>query len=123
MSKGVKVNKHPGRLDFNHRIMRWAGTEWGGNDHPPGDHMSLKIPFENSEEYRVYHIGEDGHTLWIGFRDDWHWHMDRPDAHKVAKFIIWDWWIKAEWFGLRRWAYYKALHRAVNKYKDVKPIE
>lgn len=118
----VKVNKRKWpkfrNYDLNHNIMRWAGTEWCGNDCPPGDFQSLRIPYEDDPgEYRVYNIKNDGYELWIGTMNKWAWHMSRKEAHQVAKFIIWDWWIKAEWFGFRRWLYYKALHRAVEGYR------
>lgn len=42
--------------------------------------------------------------------------LSRNEAHRLAWWIL-RWWA-AEWFGLRRAAYYWALHRHVTGYKE-----
>lgn len=41
--------------------------------------------------------------------------LNRSEAHQLAWWIL-RWWA-AEWFGLRRWLYYKALHRHIASWK------
>ena len=41
------------------------------------------------------------------------------DARRLAWFILWTWWAKGTWFGLKRRLWYKALHRKVRKYTSL----
>lgn len=97
-------------------IMRTAGRDWCGSPDTPARDVSLRIPYdEDPSEYRVYTTNNDDFELWIGYQDQWRWHMSRKEALRLAWFIVWTWRIKAEWFGLRRWAYYRGLHMAVGR--------
>jgi hypothetical protein len=97
--------------DFNHKVMELVGDDWGGNAGVPGDNTALYVQW--SDITHVYSIGEDGSTLWVGYPDEWLWHMPMSEARRLAWFILRDHWAKREWFGLRRKAFYWALHRAV----------
>lgn len=76
-------------------------------------------------EWRIYDLQDDGRTTKLGL-----W-PNRPEHKGRLQPLPWQelnvglflrWWVwehkaKAQWFGLRRWAYYKALHSAVNQKK------
>lgn len=45
--------------------------------------------------------------------------MAAVDFRRIALWYLWRWgW--GEWFGLRRWLFYKRLHRKVSRYKDIR---
>lgn len=76
----------------------WIGTAFG----PPDDGADNKPMF-------VASTGNDGYELWLGY---WHaWKISYPtkEARHLAWWILWHWWARQTWFGLRRWVYYKAL--------------
>ncbi len=74
-------------------------------------------------DWRIYDLQDEGRTVKVGL-----W-PNRPehDGHiqplpwqelKVDLFLWWYVWQhkgRAQWFGLRRWAYYKGLHAAVQR--------
>lgn len=78
-------------------------------------------------EWRIYDLQDDGRTVKIGVwphapehdgrvqpMPTWH----TMDAKREMRLFLW-WYLwehkgKAQWFGLRPWAYYKALHAVVN---------
>lgn len=95
------------------RVMRAvSGPEWCGNDTVPGDHLTLQIPLRGGtshDDVQVYATGNDGFDLLIGYPHKWHWSTDRVSARRLAWFILWTWWARGEWFGLRRRIYYRAL--------------
>lgn len=78
----------------------------------------------NDGEWQIFDGQDDGHTIIIG-----HWpHPDsngqiyrtglngRDEIRLFARWLIWDGWVKAEWFGIRRWLYIQALRNAVEPY-------
>lgn len=78
----------------------------------------------NDGEWRIFDSQNDGTEIIIG----WWPHPDsdgrirrdslsnRREVRLFVRWLIWDGWIKAEWFGLRRWLYYRGLHNAVEPY-------
>lgn len=75
-----------------------------------------------NNEWRIFDSQDDGHTILIGWYprpDDprGNIHLSgldgKPEQRLFLRWFLWDGLIKAEWFGLRTWIYYKALHRAV----------
>ena len=66
------------------------------------------------DDVKVFSTGDDGFVLWIGYPHKWHFSVDRSEARRLAWFVLWTWWARGEWFGLRRWAYYRALHAVVS---------
>lgn len=130
--------------DWGHPLMVLVGRYDSGDWGPPrvrdlwfrkeyvGKHQrfettrdSAVVRERNDGEWRIFDGQDDGHTIEIGF-----WpHPDSPNGqiHRTgldgrgeiqlfARWLIWDGWIKAEWFGLRRWLYYRGLHNAVEPY-------
>ena len=78
-------------------------------------------------DWRIYDLQDDGNTVKIGLWPNQPEHQGRiqslPSWHNLGRkcemrlFLRWYLWehkTKAQWFGLRRWVYYKALHWAVN---------
>jgi hypothetical protein len=100
-----------GRLE--NRLYVMLGTDWGGNPNPPMN--EVKHYTETNGFRQVYRIGNDGFELWIGTLDKWYWHTNRQGARELWWFIL-RWWL-GEWFGLRRWFWYRLLHRRVERHQ------
>lgn len=101
---------------FGRWLMETTGDDYCGNSVPPGDNLALRIPLAGGtdpEDYTVYYVNEDASSFWIGYPRKWLWHTGRKEARRMAWFILWDWWAKKEWFGLRRWLYLKGLRLVV----------
>jgi hypothetical protein len=100
-------------------IYKNLGDEWGGSPSPPG--TAAKLEFGEMDEGRPMFVattdGNDGFELWIGYRHKWLFHCREDDARRLAWFIVWDWWIKGTWFGLKRHIWYGALSRMVRRNK------
>ena len=72
--------------------------------------------------WRVYDLQDDGRTTKVGLypnHPDHGGHMQPLPWQDInaGLFVWWFLWqhkAKAQWFGLRRWIYYKALHAAVH---------
>lgn len=103
----------PERIDLETWLYRRLGQHDGViYTHPPGDSLYMV-----RTEDRVIKTGNDGFELWIGSPDQWYWHCKFDEARRLAWFILWNWWAKATWFGLRRWAWYKLLNRRCRRTK------
>jgi hypothetical protein len=90
----------------------------GASANPPGDMLSMDFGDidDDGRPMLVASTGNDGSELWIGYHDKWLTFFKAKDARRLAWFILWEWWAKATWFGLRRWIWYKSLHRIVQGY-------
>lgn len=75
-------------------------------------------------DWRIFDLQDDGRTVKIGrwpSRPEDGGHIQQivgglniPQVRLFLRWYLFDHKVKAEWFGLRRWLYYKALHAAVN---------
>lgn len=73
-------------------------------------------------DWRIYDLQDDGRTTKVGLWPNAPEHKGRLqplpwEELNVRLFLWWYLWehkAKAQWFGLRRWVYYKALHWAVH---------
>ncbi len=74
-------------------------------------------------DWRIYDLQDDGRTVKVGLwpnRPD-HGGRMQPLPWQELKVDLFLWWYVwqhkgvAQWFGLRRWVYYKALHAAVSR--------
>ncbi len=108
------VESHPRRRSLEEWLYDALGTQACGNTCAPGDWM--KMPGGLNESTPIVSVGEDGFTLWLGGVHVWQFSMSRVAARKLALWVLFRWWIGAEWFGLRRWAWYKLLHRRCARY-------
>jgi hypothetical protein len=116
---------------FDKWIYEHLGDEWCGNVVPPNDHQSLyfdmntyrtlrEVPEGCSHDIHVISWSEDACSLWIGSMDEWHTHFPRHAALKLTRWLLWRWAV-GEWFGLRRWLWFQALQRIVDRYPKPKP--
>lgn len=85
-----------------------------GNETVPLDHQSIRI--DDDGVTRVFCFLNDSFEIGIGYPDRWHCILRREAVHK---FIFWylSKWIFGEWLGLRRWIWYKLLHRRCRRYQ------
>jgi hypothetical protein len=104
---------------YDHLGIEWCGK--GGGMAPPGDHLTLEFGEPNDDGRPVYVASttNDGFELYVGFRNEWLFHCWAGDARRIAWFVLWDWWIKSTWFGLKRIIWYWALGRRVAKYRGL----
>lgn len=73
--------------------------------------------------WRIYDLQDDGRTVKVGLRpnDPEHGGRMQPLPWQELNVELFLWWYlwehkaKAQWLGLRRWIYYKALHGAVHQ--------
>ena len=84
----------------------------------PGDGLVFDFgePNDDGRSLYVARTGNDGFELWVGYRDQWLFHCWKQDAFRLAWWILWDWWVRATWCGLRRWLWFRALHQVVKRY-------
>jgi hypothetical protein len=82
-----------------------------------------EVRARNDGEWRIFDSQDDGHTIVIGY---WPHPDDKGNIHRTGldgraeqrlflRWMLWEGLVKAEWFGLRRWLYYRALHAAVER--------
>lgn len=103
------------------RIYNFTGKEWLGNNAPPlTDRTILKYDFHDDpsswdgKAYSIVTYIEDGHEVGFGYHNEWKLLMNRKVFAKVVRnyIFIWAW---HNWFGLRHWLYFKALHHVVER--------
>ena len=107
-------------IDFSieNWLYRRLSDKWCGNDTIPGSTKEMRFTGKSWPD--IVNIHNDGSELWIGTLDTWHTHMSRTDARHMAWFILWEWWAKGEWFGIKRAIWYRLLHRRVARWqKDI----
>jgi hypothetical protein len=105
-------------LRFAHWIIRTLGDNWGGNNAPPGVEQRLDLLWKDGKQkFYATTYNNDGFELWMGTPCGWWGFLSAPEAHKLAKFILWDWWMVGTWCGLKRWIWYKSLHTVCESYK------
>ncbi|MCB8942561.1 MAG: hypothetical protein H6658_02175 [Ardenticatenaceae bacterium] len=97
---------------------------------PPNNWQSsgLFIMQQGAKHDPDYHYGyscrflNDAHEVWINQEEKengtlhqrWAFFCSTSAFRKMAMWYLWRWaW--GEWFGVRRWLYYKWLHRSVSK--------
>lgn len=88
-----------------------------GGDSAPGDWLFHTIRTYPDGGGFMSNTSEDGGTLWIGNNERQLIALTRKEARALARFILLRWWVRAEWFGLRRWLWLKLLHRRVERWK------
>lgn len=101
------------------RLIYYAlGGIHGGTPSPPGSTCQLEFG-EIATDGRPMEIAttgnNDGSELWLGWRSKWHVFYKAKHAHQLAWFILWTWWIKGTWCGLKRKIWYWGLHVGTEK--------
>lgn len=107
-NKAVSVGKHRRKLD--QWLMDTFGRDWCGSSGPPTDNR--KVYIHDGSVTRVFVTTNDGFEVGIGYPDEWHVIMRRKAALHLACFVFKIYLF--DWFGLRSWIYYRALHHAVD---------
>lgn len=110
--------------DIYERVMAWVGTEWCGNNGPPEppsvyystDGSARVIP-RGTEDAYVLASNNDGFELWFGTPHKWYHHMNQREVRLLTRYLLWDWYVKARWLGLRRPIYYWALRKHLDRWR------
>ncbi len=98
---------------LENRLYDLLGDEFCGGTTMPLDHRALKWRSEDGVD-RVFVFLNDAFEVGVGYPDQWQAIIRREDWHKMMRWYLRQW-AFGEWFGLRRWAWYKLLHRRVNR--------
>lgn len=136
MSKTIElasVEKHPriARIKrfiyrpFWQRVYRITGRDYLGNNAPPLNERKIleydvhedKSQWDN-RAYSIAIIVEDGGEVWFGYHNEWKWHINRKIFNKIIRNYIWIM-VWHNWFGLRNWLYFKALHKIVERQRNL----
>lgn len=92
-----------------------------GRPMPPGDWLTTEFGGADDDGKPLYHamVGNDGFDLYVGYRnqDRWLVSFGMRDALHLARFILWTWWVRGTWCGLRRRIWYWALHVKVTEHE------
>lgn len=118
-------------MTLERKIMETVGSEFGGSDAPPfprplryvtyGGKRIIRVD-ESSADTQVIASNNDGFELWFGWGDRWTHHMRQEEVRALFWRLLWEWYAKARWFGLRRPIYYWALHREVERMKRIPKV-
>ena len=101
-------------MNVEDKLYHLLSDHWGNGDHAPS--TSTEFRFSTNSWPEIASLREDSSVVWIGTMSEWHTNFERRDARRLGWWLLWDWWVKGEWFGWRRWAWYKLLRRRVAKY-------
>lgn len=98
------------RVPLTRRIMEATGNKWGGGiANPPLSNHGVYV--KDDGLIRVFSMQDDGGFVGIGYPNEWHVIM-RTKAARLFAWWTFKMWV-VDWFGLRSWAYYVALHKDV----------
>lgn len=117
--------------DWGHRVMvlvgRWDGT--GTYNVPRGRDLwywedgKLRTTYDYAEvrahperEWKIFDVQNEGFEVKLGYWGDRiaFYGFDRAELRLFRRWDFWECRARGEWFGLRRWLYYRALHHAVH---------
>ncbi len=99
------------------RLANWmyhnlSGNPERGENDVPGDWLHLEFgELDDHKPMFVANTSNDGSELWIAYNGgEWLFHCRHEHARQLARWILWDWWVKATWCGLKRKLWYWGLH-------------
>lgn len=102
------------------RIANWIYKNLSGDPKEecvvPGDWLRYEFGEINSDTNKPFYVARtsnDGFELWLAYNEPGHgWlaHYPSKAARQLAWFVLWHWWGKSTWFGLKRKLWYWALH-------------
>ena len=75
---------------------------------PPGAECRLDFGEGGTSDLATTY-NNDGFELWLGRPDKWFTFYSARQARRLAWFILWEWWAKSTWFGLKRRLWYWSL--------------
>lgn len=68
--------------------------------------------------WHYFNVQDDGAVLipgnQYGDKGGVNYGLSRSQARVLVRYVVVEWWIKSNWLGLRRWLWWKALHRRVD---------
>lgn len=68
--------------------------------------------------WHYFNVQDDGAVLIpgsvFGGKGGVNYGLGRAPARVLVRYVVVEWWLKANWFGLRPWLYYRGLHRKVD---------
>ena len=97
------------------QIARWIFYNLSGDRDqyctPPGSRGHLEFGGDDGDGKQMYvaMFGNDGFEIMLGTPHRWHVFYSAREARRLAWFILWHWWAKATWFGIRRRIWYWSL--------------
>ncbi len=102
---------------FADALYTLLGGEWCGTTCVPAGQITFR--WEDMGCKRVASVTNDAFELYIGRPDEWWGSIRREQARRLAWFILWRWWVRGEWFGLRRAIWYWALNKRCARYRQM----
>ena len=90
------------------RIYELLGQYDGFYTRPPLDERKIYL-HEGTESTDLAMYLNDGHEVWLGLADQWHWHYKRSDFWKIVRWFLWNE-IFINWCGFRTFIWFKMLH-------------
>ena len=102
--------RNPGET-FVDAVYDLLGSKWCGNVNVPLDHKTLRI------DGKIVSFGNDAFEVWLGTPTEWGIYFKRTDFLKVALWFLFQWSV-CDCFGLRRRAWYWALTKRVERYRQ-----
>ena len=123
-----------GRLSWPKLVMNLTGRAWCGSyDVPKGrtlyyypdptrrgrfvttyNHADVRA--NPREEWHNFDIQNDGFELHLGYVNSSFFYLTRDEQTLLLRWWFLEHKLRGEWLGLRRWAYYKALHAHVTSF-------
>lgn len=99
--------------------MSLLSTKWCGNEMVPLSHDTLYL--KRNGLTHVVSFLNDSFEIGLGWPDRWHVMYRRDEFDRIIAWYLWKrcW---SEWFGLRRWCYYKLLHNRVKRWRPRTPL-
>lgn len=94
----------------------WYRFEHGETGRIITTHLYSDVRALPNAEWRVLDVQDDGGTVMFGWWGDriTFYGFSRPELRLFRRWDFWECRARGEWFGLRRWLYYKGLHAAVH---------
>jgi hypothetical protein len=129
MSKPTMPEQHK-KFDLNKLVMRLTGSDsFGDGQYGPPEATAFRYQLSGSkgitevtsdaDGYQVFASNNDGFELWMGWHNQWDNHLRAEEVRALFWWILFEWFGRARWFGLRRPIYYWALHRHVSQFRRV----
>lgn len=116
-------------MDINKVVMRFAGDDRYGDGQacPPEakpfryriGHGKVYPLKDKSSGYQIWRGDNDGFELWMGWDRHWDHHLRQEEVRALFWYLLFEWFMKARWFGLRRPIYYWALKRHVRQFQQI----
>lgn len=125
------ANRRRSWYDWGHPVMELIGRAnhgsydpprgrdmWYRND-PDSGHLVTTYSYNDlgdkptESDWKIFDVQDDGHTIKMGYYGGGFYGLDRREQRMFLRWYLIECKLRGEWLGLRRWAYYKALHAAV----------